>query len=83
MLKSILTRHHNRLNYPNSTSGCYSASGFRAIWFDTREASERRNSALQLLDCVLQYGLKKNYFHPDFVSFGNWANIEKKERNLE
>lgn len=52
------------LYYPNSVKRFYEANGYQAAWVNRHENTAQTWQAMMLLDCVLQYGLSHDDYHP-------------------
>ncbi|MFB9843612.1 L,D-transpeptidase scaffold domain-containing protein [Mucilaginibacter ginsenosidivorans] len=52
------------LYYPNSVKRFYEANGYQAAWVSRQGDTKQTWEAMMLLDCVLQYGLSHEDYHP-------------------
>ena len=53
------------INYPLTVKRIYAAAGFEPIWIKDELKSDKTWSSMLLLDCVLQFGLSHDDYHPD------------------
>ncbi|MGV3508441.1 MAG: L,D-transpeptidase family protein [Sphingobacteriaceae bacterium] len=58
------------LNYPNMTKGLYQENGFNYIWFNAYKQVQLAD-AMMMLDCVIQYGLVPDSYHPRELTYDN------------
>lgn len=57
------------LHYPASVARFYKANGAKRIWVYPDTVKSPIWQAMILLDCVLQFGLNRQDFHPDKLSY--------------
>jgi murein L,D-transpeptidase YcbB/YkuD len=73
--------HLKDLNFPSSVKRFYTANDFQSIWLQAAQNPEKTYSSMLLLDCVLQYGLSHDDYHPDQLIYPKLTEIIKKQRN--
>ncbi|WP_413667935.1 L,D-transpeptidase family protein [Mucilaginibacter sp. Mucisp86] len=56
------------LHYPQTATRFYRQNNYRAVWINPESHSNTGNAML-LIDCVMQYGLSHNDFHPKDLQF--------------
>lgn len=57
------------LNYPLTVKRIYTAAQFESIWIKDELKSDKTWSSMLLLDCVLQFGLSHDDYHPDQLQY--------------
>jgi len=57
------------LCYPNSVKRFYKANGFNYAWIKSKAEAGQTWTGMLLLDCVLQFGLNHNDYHPEKLSY--------------
>lgn len=57
------------LCYPNSVKRFYKANGFNYAWIKPKDKAGQTWTGMLLLDCVLQFGLNHNDYHPEKLSY--------------
>lgn len=65
-LKSAATSQ--QLHYPQSVTRFYRQNNYLPVWTNP-ESRQNTGNAMVLLDCVLQYGLSHDDFHPKELQF--------------
>jgi murein L,D-transpeptidase YcbB/YkuD len=63
------------LCYPASVKRFYNHTNFQPAWIKPQNGEGQTWQAILLLDCVLQYGLSHNDYHPKELSDNNLYNI--------
>ncbi|HZY38372.1 MAG TPA: L,D-transpeptidase family protein [Mucilaginibacter sp.] len=58
------------LHFPKSVARFYNQSGFNAAWVEKVENPTQTWEAMLMLDCVLQFGLSHDDYHPRELSYG-------------
>ncbi|MBO9672572.1 MAG: L,D-transpeptidase family protein [Sphingobacteriaceae bacterium] len=69
------------LNYPMSVKRFYKENNFQSIWVQSVEKPTKTWSSMLLLDCVLQYGLSHEDYHPEKLLYPKLREILKDQRN--
>ncbi|WP_343523571.1 L,D-transpeptidase family protein [Pedobacter sp.] len=69
------------LNYPMSVKRFYKNNDFQSIWVQSVEKPTKTWSSMLLLDCVLQYGLSHEDYHPEKLLYPKLREILKDQRN--
>ena len=81
MFSSRLIEHQSKLNYPKTTSRLYQTISYKSVWFNQADKNILLTNAVVLIDCVLQYGLKKSDYHPAELSFTKLVAIEDQKND--
>jgi murein L,D-transpeptidase YcbB/YkuD len=63
--KTQLLECKNMLNYPRSVERFYKATSYRLSWVAKLNHNKKLAPAMLILDCILQYGLNRQDFHPN------------------
>ena len=58
-----------KLCYPRSVIRFYSRNGFQPVWVKVQTDTKQTWEAMLLLDCVLQFGLSNDDYHPKELSY--------------
>lgn len=66
------------LYFPKSVARFYGQSGFRPAWVNKLENPKQTWEAMLMLDCVLQFGLSHDDYHPKELSYDLLHNILEK-----
>ena len=68
----------SNLSYPNSVLRFYQHNGFQPTWVSPRNNPKQTWEAMLMLDCVLQFGLSHDDYHPKQLSYDLLHNILEK-----
>lgn len=68
----------SNLLYPNSVLRFYQRNGFQPVWVSARNNPKQTWEAMLMLDCVLQFGLSHDDYHPKELSYDLLHNILEK-----
>lgn len=60
----VIKQHQAQLYYPLSVQRFYKQTGYRLAWIAPDTVKMHAWDALMLMDCVLQYGLQQEDYHP-------------------
>jgi murein L,D-transpeptidase YcbB/YkuD len=66
------------LYFPKSVARFYSQNGFRPAWVNQVENPKQTWQAMMMLDCVLQFGLSHDDYHPKELSYSRLHAILEK-----
>lgn len=69
----------NTLNFPVTVKRFYTQNPSAAQWIKDDENIKPTTDAMLLLDCVRQYGLKKENYHPKELTYGLLHDVLSKE----
>lgn len=58
-----------KMNFPASVQRFYSANGMKPTWLNGSENIGPTASAMLLLDCVRQFGLERENYHPEILNY--------------
>lgn len=58
-----------KMNYPASVQRFYRANGMKPTWLNGSENIGPTASAMLLLDCVRQFGLERENYHPEILTY--------------
>ncbi|RNL56032.1 L,D-transpeptidase scaffold domain-containing protein [Pedobacter jejuensis] len=62
--KAQLLACQGTLNYPKSVERFYKEKGYKLAWVEKQNHNRQLAPAMMILDCVSQFGLKRQDFHP-------------------
>ncbi|WP_295672655.1 L,D-transpeptidase family protein [uncultured Mucilaginibacter sp.] len=68
----------SNLLYPTSVLRFYQRNGFQPVWVDAAKSPKQTWEAMLMLDCVLQFGLSHDDYHPKDLSYDLLHNILEK-----
>ncbi|RYY70691.1 MAG: L,D-transpeptidase [Chitinophagaceae bacterium] len=74
--------HLSGLNFPSTVQRFYEARNFQSIWVQEIDKPAKTWPSMLLLDCVLQYGLSHEDYHPDQLLYPKLREILKDQRNV-
>ncbi|HWZ02814.1 MAG TPA: L,D-transpeptidase family protein [Mucilaginibacter sp.] len=66
------------LSFPNAVLRFYQHNGFQPVWVSPRNNPKQTWEAMLMLDCVLQFGLSHDDYHPKELSYDLLHNILEK-----
>lgn len=69
-------------HYPGSVERFYNQSGFQPVWIDPEKDVRKTWEALLMLDCVLQYGLNHQDYHPKVLLYSTMHDILDNPSNV-
>lgn len=69
LIKRQLLALRQRLNYPETVARFYKQRGFQRVWVYPDTVRTPVYHAMLLLDCVLQFGLNRQDFHPGDLTY--------------
>ncbi len=72
----------NRLNFPKTVTRFYTSNSSQASWLKSPEQVAPIVSAMLLLDCVRQYGLQRENYHPEVLDYTLMYNIANKKEEV-
>jgi len=76
--KGFENKSWSNLSYPNSVLRFYQRNGFQPVWVDAVKSPKQTWEAMLMLDCVLQFGLSHDDYHPKDLSYDLLHNILEK-----
>jgi murein L,D-transpeptidase YcbB/YkuD len=76
--KQLNTGSELRLNYPNSVGRFYAQNEFQPAWIKPQTGFGQTWQAMLMLDCVLQYGLAHDDYHPKDLIYDKLHGILEK-----
>jgi hypothetical protein len=65
------------LNFPLSVKRLYAANSSQSIWMQEESNTSKTWSSMLLLDCVLQFGLSHDDYHPDRLLYSKLREMLK------
>jgi len=68
-IKQALKKESNNLYYPNSVKRFYQQNGYQLAWIAPDTIKTHAWDAMLLLDCVKQYGLNHDDYHPTVLLY--------------
>ncbi|MGY3053779.1 murein L,D-transpeptidase YcbB/YkuD [Pedobacter sp. UYEF25] len=68
-IKAQLVIGKKKLNYPKSVERFYDEKGYVLVWLATEKPNAQVLPAMVLLDCVSQFGLNNQDFHPNELRY--------------
>ncbi|SFH43958.1 L,D-transpeptidase scaffold domain-containing protein [Pedobacter insulae] len=71
-----------RLNFPNTVKRFYTLNGNQPNWLKSEQHIGPMASAMLLLDCVRQYGLQHENYHPEILSYTLMHDISTLKYNI-
>jgi len=71
-------RNEAVLNYPASVARFYAQCQFQPVWVNSQKSAAQTWQAMLLLDCVLQFGLSHDDYHPTELSYNRLHDILEK-----
>ncbi|MGM9477226.1 L,D-transpeptidase family protein [Pedobacter sp. GSP4] len=69
LIKKQLIALEQRLNYPETVARFYKQKSFQRVWVYSDTVRTPVYQAMLLLDCVLQFGLNRQDFHPSELTY--------------
>jgi len=69
LFSRTLSQVRKKLNYPNQTMRFYKLVNYERAWVKSDTVHSDVFQGMMLLDCVLQFGLNRNDFHPDKLPY--------------
>jgi len=69
----------NTLHFPNSVMRFYAQNSFNMAWIKDDEHIKPTTEAMLLLDCVRQYGLNKENYHPKTLTYSLLYDVLSKQ----
>jgi hypothetical protein len=68
-IANAINYNRRKLHFPRSVMRFYELEGYRLVWVLKDTIKTPAWDAMQLLDCVLQYGLDPNDYHPQQLTY--------------
>jgi len=62
-------KRESSLYFPNSLTRFYQMNGFQPVWVKVQKDPKQTWDAMLVLDCVLQFGLSHDDYHPKELSY--------------
>lgn len=82
MRETLGAANNSGLHFPASVKRFYNSNGFQPVW--TNQADQKLTTdAMLLLDCVLQYGLSHNDFHPRELTYDKLKEIFEHRQTVD
>lgn len=72
-----IAAHQKALYYPGSVSRMYRQGGYKLIWIAPETVKTPAVDAMLMLDCVLQFGLRYDDYHPEELSYNQFYKLRK------
>jgi len=69
LLKKQLDSVSLKLNYPKQVQQFYNQNNYQIVWVKQDTVKSDVYMSMLLMDCVLQFGLNRNDFHPELLSY--------------
>lgn len=68
-IKAQLVKYRHNLYYPQSVTRFYQQNGYSLAWLAPITQKTHAWEALMMLDCVSQFGLRRDDYYPDLLLF--------------
>ena len=75
-------RFESALYFPVSVSGFYNANNFTPVWTKFQNGTGKGWEAMLMLDCVLQFGLLHEDYHPHELLYGTLHDMLEKPASV-
>jgi len=80
-IQQAFKKEHNNLYYPKSVERFYKQNGYQLAWIAPDTVKTHAWDAMLLLDCVRQYGLNHEDYHPKLLLYPTLDKLTKQGKN--
>jgi L,D-transpeptidase YcbB len=82
-MRIAFKKEYSYLYYPRSVERFYKQNGYKLAWIAPDTVKTHAWDAMLLLDCVKQYGLNHEDYHPDLLLYPTLHKLIGQKRNSE
>lgn len=82
-ISSSISRLSPKLNYPNLVKQFYGKRNFSLAWVRPDTVKTEIYKSMLLMDCVLQFGLNRADFHPEYLTYDRLRPLVQKNAPIE